>query len=820
MSVLLACGPAGADLATPPAEALPAGAIARLGRTQFRHVWPVWALAYSPDGKLLASTGQVRNPDGRFSGVIRLWDAQTGLESRPPLVHGNVVQHLAFARGGELLLSGSAGPESLRVWETATGKQMLDVPVKSPPARATISPDGKLLSAAVDGQVWLWDAATGKQTSKVGDGFSACFSPDSARLAVGGGVGKRLAVYEVPDGKEVFRCAAEDATKPVGYHCVAFSPDGKRIAAGGPQAFSFLLCDAQRGKEIGTAEGPGTHWLVFSPDGRRVAAGHYDNTVRLYDVAGLKERHRLPVQIAQCQALAFSPDGNTLATGSGEGFIRFWDTESGKERLAEAGHRSAVACLAFSPDGKSLVTGGLDGRVLLWNPPATRPARTVVEHAGPVGFVEFSPDGKRLAYSCVSAGAPAAELRVTEVESGKVILHVPGPRNLPFGHAAAFSPDGGGLITVDGRGQIVGTALNDGKELFRGRVSAAAYIPTAAFSPGGRLAAIAEEDTLRIVEVETARDWLSFRSGYVFGRFGLTFCPQGDLLAYNFGPDARLIEVASGGLALTLAANKPPRPVRGQWRAVAVAVSPDGRLVAAGANDGTIRVWDAIAGAELAVLEHAGLVNALSFSPDGKTLASAADDGTALVWSLGDANVPKPTSTAKFDEAKMSDLWADLAGADAAKAYASMWAIAAANDAAVAFLAGEMRPAVPADANGARALIADLGSPKFAVRAKADEELKKMGRSAKAQLRRALEAAADPETRARLEGLLTALGSKERQTPEELRHTRAVGALERIGSAKALAALEELARGAPGADLTDRAREAAERLAAGREVRR
>ena len=796
---------------------LPPHAIARLGVARFVHGGQVWCLACSPDGRLLASAGQTRDAGGSYQGTIRLWDAATGGQVGSLAGHRTITKILAFSRDGGLLLSAGADA-TVRLWDAAAGKQVREIRLKAQPVHAAISPDGKLVAAVSGEGVRLWDAGTGEALRRLGSGSYAAFSPDGARLVVVGGRGRGFTVYEVPAGKEVLRGggAGDDTDEWPTYLCAAFAPDGRCIAASGPRSPSFVLYDARTGRQVRAIGRHGAHWFVFSPDGACLAAGHYDNAVRIHVVDGGKERHRLPPLFSQSRALAFSHDGKALATSSTDGFVRLWDAGSGKERLAETGHRSGVLCLAYSPDGEALVTGGGDGRVLLWEPRTGKLVKTLAEHGGPVGFVDFSPDGTQVASSSAAYTVPGEELWVTEVESGKRALDARGrPTGGSFPSMSAFSLDGSRLISVGVRGAISVTAVSGGEQLLRGGAGAAPNVRAAGLSPGAALAAIAEHDTIRIVRTETATELLGFRSGYVSGRDALAFCPHGDFLTYTASPDVRLVEVASGRTVLTLTAGKPPRPVPGQWRASAVACSPDGRLAAGAANDRTIRVWDAVAGAELLVLSgHGGWINSLRFSADGTMLASAGGDGTVLVWSLRAIDPPRQAPAAKPDDAKLSSLWTDLADADAGKAYAATWALVSAGDGAAAFLDERVRPTPPADAEKVRALIDEMSSPRFAVRAKAYEQLKEIGAAAEVHIREALKAAETEEVRSRLESLLAVLSGPGAQPPEALRAVRAVGALERIGGKRAEAIIRRLAGGPASAAATRAARAALARLAA------
>jgi hypothetical protein len=162
---------------------------------------------------------------------------------------------------------------------------------------------------------------------------------------------------------------------------------------------------------------------------------------------------------------------------------------------------------------------------------------------------------------------------------------------------------------------------------------------------------------------------------------------------------------------------------------------------------------------------------------------------------------------------EMQELWKTLAGDDAAKAYRAIWKMVGAPQQSVPFLKEHLKPITPVDSEKLDQLIADLDSNRFAVRKKATEQLEKFAELAKQALKKAKDKNPSLEVRQRIEQILAKVEGPTITTPETLRSIRAVEVLEHIGSPEAQQVLQALAKGAPGATITDDAIKSLARLA-------
>ena len=547
------------------------------------------------------------------------------------------------------VLDASAAASVARIADSASA-------VKS----VSVSPDRKLLLAAgQDGSLRLWNitapgnpvlvttlapAAAGQPL------YAAAFSPDGTVIAAAGAA-RSVQLWQVTGSAAApaARALGQPLTGPAGsVNSVAFSPDGRLLAAGSSDGKVWLwnVADPARpapdGKALTLPGGSGWVSAVgFGAGGGVLAAGTSAGTVVLWQLSGSAAPVRyshMPVTgpAGPVSGIAFSPDGTTLAAASQDHLVWLWKLRAAaKHKPAAAvldgtlsGAANGANAVAFSPDGRSVAAGTAGGNIIVWNL-ATQAVTGSVPQPQPVTSLSWDGPGRLAA---ADAGGTVA------------LISLPAPV-LAMGNSpgsVSYSPDGA-AIAIGGR-SVQLWAAGSRTLLASHPLAAGVRVGATAFSSQGTVAAALSDGTVALLNGRTLAPVappfpVTSRQG---AAQAVAFSANGDLLATG----------AADGSVRLYNLSDPARPLRlatavDSANAVStVAFAPDGTLIAAVDAAGTVRLWNVAGGSLTSVGTVPGGASggptALAFSPGGATLAVGSASQTIRLWNVADPARPVP----------------------------------------------------------------------------------------------------------------------------------------------------------------------------------
>ncbi len=486
--------------------------------------------------------------------------------------------------------------------------------------RLVFSPDGRLLATATfrSTTIKLWETATGRELRNISTGGQnamsistvLAFSPDSRLLAAAAG-SNSVKVYDVITGREVQTLTGGQASfmASFGVTFIAFSADGKKLVT---VSDAIKVWDVASWRELKTQEATslnassfmgGEGGMALSPDGNQLArvADAGKTEIRFLDLTtGRAARSvSLPHDQIDSLELCFAADGHLVAAGIVEKRLKIWDVTTKQTERDLAPTAQDYSLIKFSRDGRLLALS--EGYTIkLWDLVAGRELPTlnvpnlgVFTQTGGV-FAGFSDDGKK-----VATGGFGTQTLLWETETGKQILPMTGRSNMAY--AVAFSADGtqlsaGGRTRWDlrtGRGLRVTPTPSD--KLFG--------IP----APGGKVIAMfaPNNNTITILETTSGRQLQTLtRSMTGGGVERVTFSPDGHLLA------ARYIEDQES----------------------------QGPGTIGGLPSSQVRIFDVTSGREVRTLTLPTAPNEVGFTSDGRELLTVTGQGEVVLWDIASGN--------------------------------------------------------------------------------------------------------------------------------------------------------------------------------------
>ncbi|HWQ84153.1 MAG TPA: WD40 repeat domain-containing protein, partial [Anaerolineales bacterium] len=628
-------------------------------------------MAYSPDGRMLASAGCAQRDLGRencLRGELRVWDASSGrllaeLGKQFPEIHSNAITRIAFSPNGRYLASGDRSG-NVALWDAirlqpltaVMGEMEEEIGYLAFNSRSTvlIAGDGQttqswnVINQQAQGNPYI------EIPELVDEQAPAAIAGDGSLLAIR--TPDYLVIWDTRIVNESTRLYTGSFKDPPG--SLTFDPDGNWLAfTQENEAYAISTTNAEIITQPLQGHTQRITRLAFNPIFSNVlASGGWDTSIRLWDLANWlaadkpMEQQTTPSGAAQyapltghhdyITSLIFSPDGNTLASGSRDTTIRLWNWQ-GTPSLADNYYQGTEELfgLTYTPDGRHIAIAVcsqaaengedcLSSEVLLLDASSGEMVgEPMTGAANLLTNIAIDPAGKLLA-----AAGWEGKIYLWDLTSGESVGEsLSGHTDFVTG--LGFSPDGKLLASAGRDGQVLVWNVAE-RQLAMDRLTGhTERITSLDFSPDGtRLVTGSRDQNVIIWQINTAPVTSTTLTGHQEQVNLVRFSPDGSL-AVSGSADGQMIlwDVASGSQLQTIQAHKE--------RLSALAFSPDGRSLATGSWDRTVQLWDVETGQPVGrpLSGHGDTINGLAFSPDGETLSSSSRDGTILRWNVDPA---------------------------------------------------------------------------------------------------------------------------------------------------------------------------------------
>lgn len=628
---------------------------------------------FAQEARLMLPIGQVSainsakfSPNGRRiviasdDATVKIWDIQTGSVVHSLEGHSGPISTAIYSPDGKMILSSGKVDKMAKIWSATTGKLIHTLGEETKNINyATFSSDGQIIiTACDDNTAKIWDAQTGKILQELKGHIDAVnfatFSSNS-KLIITTSDDNTAKIWSVQSGNLLHNLVGHKESVVL----ANFSPDNSKVVTVSKDSIAKIW-DLTTGELLKSLEKKNTTNLrkvnnsliskklnftifkaIFSPDGQTIATIFNDNIVNVWDankgnilvsIFGNNKANTEEV----INSMEFSPDGKMILTSSNETIAKLWHSKTGQLALALDKFKDDVTASSFSSDGKQIITTSYDNTAKIWDVIEGSLIQKLEGHTKIVDYAKFSPDGKQI----ITVNDDNS-FRIWDVTSGQIIVSRSADKSLDYIKSIDYSEDSKRIkITHDfteKESLIRILSTETGKELKSLQIQKSNFLN---FSPDlSKYLSPSTDSSVSINDIfsKTILQKLKGKSGkgYYFGKIS----PNEKMVmaVSNIDNSINIWETQTGKLLSSF------QGVMGTVKDAHFLA--ESNVVLSVTKDDILKVWDVTNGKVL--FSYSGIkskIDIACFSPDGQKVITNSEDDTLRVFDVKTSSQPQKFS--------------------------------------------------------------------------------------------------------------------------------------------------------------------------------